>query len=184
MRATLKGFLLSFLILSFLFPLVSCNSVKQGYEEGQKAISFTLPYADKDGYYSFPQEDKRATFVVFGFPGCVFCHKTWDKMKPFMEEHKDNPNIDFLYVKILDSSGNIASHDNFYVLKGNQKIKNAYNVKRTPTVTIVDDKGVIIDRSIGYEEGQEEKYIKILKDLLGEKDENSSSASDTSNIND
>ncbi len=162
--------LIYILVLLFFTSLYSCSK-NVGYEEGQIAPSFKLKIEDKGEVYIFPNKSKDATFILFGFPGCAYCRRTINRMHDYMEKHKNDKRLDFLFVKILDSSGEYYTKDNFYVLKGDKKIKEMFNVKKTPTVIIVDKNGKIVDRSIGYEDGQEEKYIRILNELLGESNE-------------
>jgi peroxiredoxin len=155
-------------LILFLCPLGLAQT-----EEGQKAPDFSLQNLQGETIFL---KDLRGKIVVLDFwaTWCLPCRKSLPELAELDKKYRDKKVV-FLGLSIDDPD----SYDNQYVAEFKNKYKVAYQVLRAnsgvvadylgsedvriPAFVILDKKGIIVKKHMGFEQGMVEKIlIKLL----------------------
>jgi len=149
---------------------VSSNS-NTSNQKREMSINFTL--SDLYGN-SFTLHDNKNKVIVMDFwaTSCGPCRLEIPKLIELNSKYKDKG---VLFVGVgLDSKERLADFSkqykiNYDILIGSQEVAGKYGIKYIPTTYILDKKGRIIKKLIGYQSGKTEDQIeKAIDEALKE----------------
>lgn len=136
----------------------------------EKAFDFTLK--DINGKkHSLKDYKGKVVFLDFWASWCAPCRYSIPKMDAFYNKWKDKKVI-FVGIN-LDSK--IKDAINFAkkvkisyptLLAYNSDVAQHYKVRAIPTIVVIDPKGSIIKRFVGYFDGIENEWEKIISSVL------------------
>ncbi len=113
--------------------------------------------------------------VDFWATWCGPCKASFPAMEKMVTKYKEDPEVKFVFVDTWEQEANkeknasdfIASHKyDFHVLMDNDsKVVNDFNVTGIPTKFIIDKKGTIRFKSIGFD-GSDDKLVSELSAMI------------------
>lgn len=113
---------------------------------------------------------KQLSIIDFWFIGCQPCHKKFPLLERLRNEFKDT-SLKIIAYSYADNQSKIDMYKQKYnyhfEMKADTNLYNVkYQIKAFPTLLIFNDKGEIIYRSEGFDEGEYDKIKAILKPIL------------------
>ena len=120
------------------------------------------------------QNDGKPFIIDFFATWCKPCNRELDAISEVYEEWQEETGVKIIAISI-DQAQNINkvkplvdSHGWEYevLLDPNSELKQALAIQNIPYVLIVDGKGNIVYRHMGYTDGAEEELIEKVRELL------------------
>lgn len=118
--------------------------------------------------------DGKPMIISFWATWCAPCKKELNAIAEVYEDWVKETGVKLIAISIDDSksSSSVKSYANSkgweyeMYLDMNSDFKRAMNVNMPPHTFIVDGSGSIVWQHVGYKEGDEAKYIRIVKKLI------------------
>ncbi|NIA23466.1 MAG: redoxin domain-containing protein [Proteobacteria bacterium] len=134
------------------------------------SLNFTLPTLDGK---SFTLQNNKGKVIIMDFwaTWCAPCRKEIPELIKLNDDFKKKG---LLVVGVgLDNPAKLQNFRNEYkidytILKGTQQIAQEYGVKGIPTTYILDKKGRVIKRFVGYYPGLEKEIRSIVESAIKE----------------
>jgi len=153
-----------FFIIGFILLVAAC--FKNTVDVGDKAVAFSLPGLNQK-IIKFDPEIDRVKILYFWADWCPRCSEDFVQLERFYQEWKRDPDGPLLFTVDV---GQTVEHVRHFVkrlhvtfsvaLDRDGKIARKYGVKGLPTYFIIDRKGIIRYKILGWAEE------KVLKDYL------------------
>lgn len=166
MKKTLLFFLAIFILASFIGDTRKIPSVDVKTLEGKTVNSSTF------------SNDGKPMIISFWATWCAPCKKELNAVAEVYDDWKKETGVKIIAIAIDDSksSSKVAPYVNGKgweyesYLDLNSDFKRAMNVNMPPHTFIVDGKGNIVWQHIGFKDGDEAKYIEVVRKIVkGEK---------------
>ncbi len=166
MKSILKSLILFLLFTAFISDGRKIPSADVKTLEGKTVNSSTF------------SNDGKPMIISFWATWCAPCKKELNAVAEVYDDWKKETGVKLIAISIDDSksSGKVAPYVNGKgweyesYLDLNSDFKRAMNVNMPPHTFIVDGKGNIVWQHVGFKDGDEAKYIEVVRKLVkGEK---------------
>lgn len=160
----MKKFLLAMVCFAFI--------TTQAASEVLPSVTIENLNGEKVDISSFGKNGK-ITIISFWATWCKPCQKELNNISEVYEDWQEDYNVELVAVSI-DDARNAAKVKSFtagsgwdytVLLDKNQDLKRALNFATVPFTLIIDQNGNIVDKHVGYQDGDEEEVEAKLKKL-------------------
>lgn len=161
-----------------LFSIMMCFGQAKELKNFGKLPNVTLKNLDGQSFSTANiKNDGKPIIITFWATWCKPCLKEHDAINEVYQDWVDETGVK-LYAVSIDNSRSASRVKptvngkswEFEVLSDvNQDFKRAINVNEPPHTFILDGTGTIRWQHVGYMDGDEAEYIKVVKQILNEK---------------
>ena len=150
MLKNLAGQALFFFII---FNLISWIRESALLASEEMAPSFELASVNGQQINSADLKGK-PTLLYFWAPWCTVCKVSLPNLQNYYQGNKEDVNVISIalsYEQVSDVHSAIVKHKlSFPTLLGNEGVANAYKISGFPTYYLLDKKGQVVSKSLGY----------------------------------
>ena len=149
-----------------LFFIVSCVSLS--FAE----ISYKFTLQDLEGNkVSLSDYKGKVVFLDFWATWCPPCRASIPKVEKLYEQFKDDEDFVVLGINLQEDKDRIIKFIrkqkmNYPILLGDKKVITNYKISAIPQFFIMDKKGDIYNKYVGFTPGMEELWEKDIEKLL------------------
>jgi len=150
----------------FLF-FVSCTPAP-----GRSLINNDFKLKDLDGKNVALSDFRgKVVFVDFFATWCPPCRQSIPAVESLYNKYKDNPNVVFLGINVGEDEQKVKdfikeSGITYKVLLGDKNVMASYKIRSIPSFFVIDARGNISNKHVGYMPGLETQWDQDIKILL------------------
>ncbi|MCD8511500.1 MAG: thiol-disulfide oxidoreductase ResA [Bacillus sp. (in: Bacteria)] len=157
------------MIAAIGYTFYSHFSTERGLvDAGDVAPNFVLKDLD-DNSIELKDLNGKGIYMNFWATYCSFCRQKMQYLKDHYEEYREK-GVEIVSVNVNESKLQVERHkDRFDInyrlfLDRNSLVTNAYGVVSLPTVFLIDENGIVIERQLGAK--TEEQVLEALERLI------------------
>lgn len=137
---------------------------------GDEAPNFVLENMDGERV-ELSELQGQGVYVNFWATYCTYCRQKMEYLKEYHEEYEEK-GVQVLSVNVDETSLQVERHQQRYgidydlYIDRNMLVSNAYGVGVLPSVFLIDENGVVVERQVGGK--TEEDVVAALEELVPE----------------
>jgi len=113
----------------------------------------------------------KVVFVDFFATWCPPCRESIPAVENLHDKYKDNPNVVFLGINVGEEEQKVKdfakeSGITYKVLLGDKNVMASYKIRSIPSFFVIDARGNISNKHVGYMPGLETQWDQDIKILL------------------
>ncbi len=139
---------------------------------GRSLISNDFKLKDLDGKNVALSDFRgKVVFVDFFATWCPPCRQSIPAVESLYNKYKDNPNVVFLGINVGEDEQKVKdfvkeSGITYKVLLGDKNVMASYKIRSIPSFFVIDARGNISNKHVGYMPGLETQWDQDIKILL------------------
>ena len=113
----------------------------------------------------------KVVFIDFFATWCPPCRQSIPAVEDLHNKYKDNPNVVFLGINVGEEEQKVKdfakeSGITYKVLLGDKNVMASYKIRSIPSFFVIDARGNISNKHVGYMPGLETQWDQDIKILL------------------
>lgn len=139
---------------------------------GRSLISNDFKLKDLDGKTVALSDFRgKVVFIDFFATWCPPCRQSIPAVESLYNKYKDNPNVVFLGINVGEDEQKVKdfvkeSGITYKVLLGDKNVMASYKIRSIPSFFVIDARGNISNKHVGYMPGLEAQWDQDIKILL------------------